>query len=163
MDIKSFDIKNFIDNYRSDTGLERESRRKETNEVFTPFEIIENMCIKIDDKDWADPTKIFLEPTFGNGNILLYIIWKRLSCGVMAKTAIETLYGTELMQDNVKEAKERIKELLFQVDAIVECTDYELDKLLNEHFVCTDFFDWDFENWQPIAKQAEPSQAISLF
>ena len=62
MNIETFDIKDFIDNYKSDNNTEREGRRKGTNEVFTPFEIVENMCSKIPDEDWADGSKTFLEP-----------------------------------------------------------------------------------------------------
>lgn len=156
MDIKTFNIKDFIDNYRSDIGDDREGRRKDTNEVFTPSEIIESMCAKIDDKDWADPSKTFLEPTFGNGNILLYIIWKRLSCGVPVKTVFETLYGTELMPDNVREAKARIGALLEKLGEDIT----EVNKLIDANLVCTDFFDWDYENWRPIKKQPE---SIPLF
>ena len=162
MDIKSFNIKNFIDNYRSDIGQERESRRKETNEVFTPSDIVENMCAKIDDCFWGDERRTFLEPSFGTGNILLFIIWKRLVFGVSWRKTLMTLFGTELMPDNVKEAKARIIELLKELQVIEDSDIDEVTHIMNKHLVCTDFFDWDFESWKPLIKQ-EASRAISLF
>lgn len=159
MDIKSFNIKDFIDGYGSDITEQRESRRKDTNEVFTPFEIIEDMCSKIPEEDWADPEKTFLEPSFGNGNIVLYIIWKRLAAGIDWETAVNTLYGTELMEDNCFECKSRIMHLFDNLGI-----DYDEDLLMDDmdkQLVNTDFFNWDFENWKPINKTE--SKSISLF
>ena len=159
MDIKSFNIKDFIDGYGSDITEQREGRRKDTNEVFTPFEIIEDMCSKVPEEDWADPEKTFLEPSFGNGNIVLYIIWKRLAAGIDWETAINTLYGTELMEDNCLECKSRIMHLFDSLGI-----DYDEDLLMDDmdkQLVNTDFFKWDFENWKPINKTE--SKSISLF
>lgn len=162
MNIETFDIKDFIDNYKSDNSTEREGRRKDTNEVFTPFEIVENMCAKIDDCFWGEEERTFLEPSFGTGNILLFIIWKRLASGVSWRKTLMTLFGIELMPDNVKEAKARIIKLLKELQVIEESDIDEAMHIMNKHLVCTDFFDWDFENWKPLAKQEAPG-AISLF
>lgn len=156
-----FDIKDFIDNYRSDNHNEREIRRNGTNEVFTPFEIIENMCSKVSDDDWSDCSKTFLEPSFGIGNIILYIIWRRIMTGVPYQFVLSTLYGTELMPDNVKECKMRIMELLNRMD--VKYDETEVKKIIDRNLVCTDFFDWDFDKWKPIEKEETESSAVSLF
>lgn len=158
---QTFNIKDFIDNYRSDKDKERDSRRVDTNEVFTPFELIENMCQKISDADWTNKEKTFLEPSFGTGNIILYIIWNRICHGVSWQDALSTIYGTELMLDNVQEAKARIFELLCRLEVITRDDKNKVLKILDSHLVCTDFFDWDFENWKPL-KQKETT-AVSLF
>lgn len=46
------------------------------------------MCSMISEQDWADETKTFLEPSFGNGNILLYIIQKRIQYGIKIETVL---------------------------------------------------------------------------
>lgn len=162
MNIETFNIKDFIDNYKSDNSTEREGRRKDTNEVFTPFEIVENMCSKIPDEDWADGSKTFLEPSFGIGNIILYIIWRRLKAGVSWYMALDNLYGTELMPDNVKECKARILELLHRLE--VDCFDSDVLAVLDKNLVCTDFFEWDFDRWKPIEKEEkQESNAVALF
>ena len=73
------------------------------------------MTSKISKKDWADPEKTFGEPCFGNGNILLYIIYNRLKHKIDWETTLRTTYGVELFQDNVDECKERILNLLDQL------------------------------------------------
>lgn len=159
MDIKTFDIKGFIDGHESSITGERNGRRKETNEVFTPFEIIERMCEMVPEESWADPEKTFLEPTFGNGNIVLYILWRRMAAGIDWQTAVKTLYGTELMKDNCLECKARVMSLFDALEL-----DYDEDLLfdmLDKQLVNTDFFDWDFDNWKPINK-AE-GRSINLF
>ena len=131
---------------------ERKSRRKNnkngksTAEFFTPYEIVKKMAEKVSEEVWADPTKTFCEPCFGNGQFLLYIIWKRLTCGIEVKQVFETLYGVELMADNVAETKERIFNLLNTMQ--VKYNKEEIQQILDEHLVCSDFFEWDFENWK---------------
>jgi hypothetical protein len=131
---------------------ERKSRRKNnkngksTAEFFTPYEIVKKMAEKVSEEVWADPTKTFCEPCFGNGQFVLYIIWKRLTCGIEVKQVFETLYGVELMADNVAETKERIFNLLNTMQ--VEYNKEEIKQILDEHLVCSDFFEWDFENWK---------------
>jgi uncharacterized protein YxjI len=49
------------------------------------------------------------------------------------------------MQDNVKETYERIFNLLDSLEI-----DYDKNKvlrILKKNLVCSDFFEWDFENW----------------
>ena len=161
MNIETFNIRDFINGHESSITDERKGRRKETNEVFTPFEIVERMCSMVPDSDWADPSKTFLEPTFGNGNIVCYIIWKRMASGVPWKDALETLYGIELMPDNVKECKARVVNLLQGLG--VTCGRKEIDAILDRNLVCSDFFDWDIENWCPINKESDkPAGGTSI-
>ena len=128
----------------------REDRRKGsggTQEFFTPYEIVKKMCDKVPEEDWKDPTKTFVEPSFGNGQFILYIIYKRLHSRVDWKTALETLYGVELMEDNVQECKERILNLL---DALQIKYDKELAlQIMDRNLICHDFFTWNFEEWRP--------------
>lgn len=162
MDINAFDIKGFISGHESSNTDERKVRRKQTNEVFTPFEIVERMCEMVPEESWADSEKTFLEPTFGNGNIICYIIWKRIASGVPWKDALETLYGIELMPDNVKECKDRVVKLLKELD-VYGWDEKTIRTVIDDHLVCSDFFDWDIENWRPIDKESDkPAAGISI-
>jgi len=131
--------------YATETRKARRKGSKSTQEFFTPYEIVKKMAEKVSEEVWADPTKTFCEPCFGNGQFLLYIIWKRLTCGIEVKQVFETLYGVELMADNVAETKERIFNLLNTMQ--VEYNKEEIQQILDEHLVCSNFFEWDFENW----------------
>ena len=101
---KNFNIEQFLDlsGYATD---ERVARRKNSDinsqEFFTPYSIIKKMCDKISEEDWSDPEKTFCEPCFGNGQFILAIIYKRLIAGVDLMTTLKTLFGVELMEDNV--------------------------------------------------------------
>jgi hypothetical protein len=137
-----------IDNYATEERKARRKGSKSTQEFFTPYEIVKRMADKIPESTWADPAKTFLEPCFGNGQFVLYIIWNRIQHGIDWETALRTLYGVELMQDNVDECKERIHKLLEIMDL---CYDKEVaDEIMEHNLVCSNFWEWDFENWKYI-------------
>ena len=147
-----FDIENFLslEGY-SNSRLERRKGKNATNEFFTPYSIVKRMCDKVSEEDWADPTKTWLEPCFGSGQFAIYIIWKRIQYGIHWKVALETLWGIELMEDNVAECKDRICEMLTNI-----CEDFNEDEarlIMDSQLVCHDFFTWDFENWREYTEE----------
>ena len=149
----NFNIEQFLnlDDYATETRI---SRRKNsdinTNEFFTPYSIVKKMCEKISESDWSDPSKTFLEPCFGNGQFIIYIIWNRICHGIDWQTALETCYGVELMEDNVQECKERVIELLKGLGiAFSEETAY---RIMDKNFVCSNFFEWDFLEWKSLVQ-----------
>lgn len=142
----------------TETRLARRSGPGSTQEFFTPSSLVNKMCDKISSSEWSNPSKLFLEPCFGNGNFLVEIIRRRIvDYKIDWKTTLNTLYGVELMQDNVDEAKERILNLLDKMK--ISYDKEEAISIMNHNLVCSDFFKWDFENWKPIS---EPS-SVSLF
>ena len=144
-----FNIEHFLslEGYEQ-SRLDRRKNNKEgksTNEFFTPYSIVKRMCDKVSEEDWADPDKAFLEPCFGNGQFVVYIIWNRIQHGVHWWWALRNLYGVELMQDNVEETKQRVIKLLDALEV-----DYDEDlamDVMDYNLVCSDFFDWDFDAW----------------
>ena len=141
-------IQKFLDltNYATDTRINRRKDNESTQEFFTPYEIVKQMADKIPDSTWQDPTKTFLEPSFGNGQFIVYIVYRRINSGIDWKTALSTLYGVELMQDNVDECKERVLDLLDKMN--INYDKSQAMKIMNKNLVCSDFFEWDFENWR---------------
>ena len=136
-----------IDNYATEERKSRRKGSKSTQEFFTPYEIVKKMADKIPESTWADPSKTFCEPCFGNGQFVLYIIWNRIQHGIDWETALRTCYGVELMPDNVSETYSRVIGLLDALNI-----DYDKDiamGIMRENLVCSDFFNWDFENWKP--------------
>ena len=147
--VNNFNIEQFLDlsDYATDKRKARRKGKNGTQEFFTPYSIVKKMCDKISDEDWQNPSKTFLEPCCGNGNFIIYIIWNRIQHCIDWKTALETLYGVELMQDNVDETKERIIDLLNKLNI-----EYDKDvayEIMNRNIVCSDFFKWNFEEWRP--------------
>lgn len=141
-------IQKFLDltNYATDTRINRRKDNESTQEFFTPYEIVKQMADKIPDSTWQDPTKTFLEPSFGNGQFIVYIVYRRINSGIDWKTALSTLYGVELMQDNVDECKERVLDLFDKMN--IDYDKSQAMKIMNKNLVCSDFFEWDFENWR---------------
>ena len=151
MDIK-FNIQKFIDNYTSSNTDTRLKRRKKTGEFYTPYSIVKKMMDKIEPEMWSDPDRTFLEPSFGDGNLIIAILYRRIvEHGIDWKTALETCYGVELMQDNVYETHGRIIKLFDALDI-----DYDEDAAMDimlRNLVCHDFFTWNFEEWRPYTEE----------
>lgn len=149
--------------------LQRENRRKgvgSTQEFFTPYSIVKRMGDKISDSDWSDHTKTFLESSFGNGQFVVYIVWNRIQHGVDWETALKTLYGVELMADNVIETHDRVIDLLTKLG--IDFDERTARKIMKKNLVCSDFFKWDFEHWRPIPEKPKKSKnpqtkQLSLF
>ena len=58
------------------------SKSEDFGEVFTPFELIEEMLDSIDASVWSDKTKTFFDPCSGKGNFPICIV-KRLFDGLV--------------------------------------------------------------------------------
>lgn len=130
-----------MDRLETNDGIVRSRERIIKNgEVFTPECIIEEMCSNVPEEDWSNPTKTFLDPTCGNGQILCYILKRRLEAGVPKKEAISTLFGIELMKDNVELARKRLNEILGT---------NEYNSIIEHNIVCSDIFWWNIEKWCP--------------
>lgn len=151
-----FDIQQFlnIDNYTTETRVSRRKGAGSTQEFFTPYSIVKKMCDKISDEDWSDPSKTFCEPCFGNGQFVIMIIYNRILHGIHWKTALETLYGVELMDDNVSETYQRVLDLLGDLSFynIIDYNEQDIRTALDimeKNLICHDFFTWNFEEWRP--------------
>ncbi len=145
-----FDIKEILnlDNYATDIRVERRKKSDiNSNEFFTPYPIVKYMSERISEDDWKDPNKTFLEPTAGNGQFVLYIIYNRLKHGINWQTALETCFSVELYQDNVDECKDRVIGLLTALD--IAFSEKTARDIMDYNFVCHDFFTWNFEEWRP--------------
>ena len=124
----------------------RAKRRKETAEDFTPLELVNEMLDKLPAEVWDDSNKTFLDNSAGNGNFLVAVLQRKLDHGHDPLQALSTIYGVELMYDNVEEMHHRmysiVKDLLY--------TQKDKDKafkIIKENLVCHDALTWDYENW----------------
>lgn len=163
--MKDFDIYHFendkfsIEQFLSLDGYDtevRKSRRKNSEvnsqEFFTPYSIVKKMADKIAEEDWANPQKTFSDPAAGNGQFILFILYRRIhEYNIPWQTALETTYSVELMEDNVQEQCQRVHELLRNISP-----DYDpeiANKIMDKNFVCHDFFTWNFEEWRPYTEE----------
>ena len=110
------------------SGVERERNRvKATGEVFTPTPLVEEILNKIDQELFKDPTKTFLDPSCGDGQFLASVLYRKLQNGIDFEQALSTIYGLDLMQDNIELCRERLlagrEDLRYIVERNIICHD----------------------------------------
>ena len=135
----------------------RKARRKETAEDFTPRPLIDEMLNKLPPEVWSDPTKTFLDNSAGNGNFLVAILERKLSLGHPPLQALSTIYGVELMADNVEEMRHRLYTIAHSFLSEKQRT--SALEILNYNIVCHDALTWDYDNWRSLT----PPKAVPLF
>jgi len=113
------------------SGIERDKLRvKQTSEVFTPTELVQEMLDELDQELFKDISKKFLDPSSGDGQFLSEVVIRKMELsGCTLEQALSTTYGVELMEDNVKLCKERLsgpnptKEIIDILDNNIVCAD----------------------------------------
>lgn len=125
-------IINHIRNRSYMSGIERHKARvKATGEVFTPTLLVQEILDTFDQSVFVDSTKTFLDPTCGDGQFLGEVLIRKMEKDSNFEQALRTIYGVDLMQDNVDLCRERL--LCGSKDpkhiAIVEQNIYQADAL----------------------------------
>jgi len=116
------------------SGVEREkSRIKATGEVFTPTSEVEKMLDRIDQKLFKDSTKTFLDNSCGDGQFLASVLYRKLENDIDFEIAISSIYGVDLMEDNVEETRTRLL-----------CGREDLRHIVNKNIVCHDALTYDY-------------------
>jgi len=116
------------------SGIEREKTRvKATGEVFTPTPLVQEILDKLDPSLFEDPIKTFLDPSCGDGQFLSEVLIRKLEAGIDFETALSTIYGVDLMPDNVRLCQERLL-----------CTREDLRPLVERNIVCADALEYHY-------------------
>ena len=154
-----------------DISNKRKERRKHnseleisgTQEFFTPNFLCDEILDKIYEEDWKNITKVFLDSTCGNGNFLVNIYERKLKwCNSVNDSliALKSIYGTELMDDNTNECRNRLYLLFKEFCDKRNLTEEQFNlakskciKILKHNIVCTDTFKWDYEEWRPYTEE----------
>jgi hypothetical protein len=126
----------------------RKARRKETAEDFTPEPLVNEMLDKLPQEVWNNPAKTFLDNSAGNGNFLVAVLQRKLDHGHDPLQALSTIYGVELMADNVEEMHHRLFSIV-QPHLSNEEQESKAWAIIHYNFQCHDALTWDYENWGP--------------
>lgn len=110
-----------------------DDRQEELGEVFTPTKIVLDILEELSDDHWEDG-KTFLDPTCGNGQFLTSIAIIKKELG--HSSILSSIYGVDLMEDNVSECKERLL-------AIAGDTKTNRD-ILDANILCKDGLEYDY-------------------
>lgn len=99
-------------NRKNLNDIERDYLRvKATGEVFTPLSVITKKLNDLEKHDpslFKNPSNKFLEPSCGDGNFLSEVLIRKMENGSTFEQALSTIYGVDLMQDNVDECRKRL-------------------------------------------------------
>ena len=116
------------------SGIERDAQRVlATQEVFTPTPLVQYMLDNIDNSMFVDPNQPFVDPTCGDGQFLGEVLIRKLENGIDFETALSTIYGVDLMEDNVELCRERLL-----------CGREDLRHIVEKNIVCADALEYDY-------------------
>jgi type I restriction-modification system DNA methylase subunit len=91
------------------SGIERDKLRiKATGEIFTPTSLVQQILERLPQELFTNTTKTFLDPSCGDGQFLGEVLLCKLENGIDLETALSTIYGVDIMADNVKLCQDRL-------------------------------------------------------
>lgn len=130
-------LNQIVDHIRNRTymsGVDRDRARiKATGEVFTPTPLVQEVLDRLDPSLFQDPTKTFLDPTCGDGQFLGEVLIRKMENGSTFEQALATIYGVDMMQDNVDLCRERLL-----------CGREDLRHIVEKNIVCADALTYNY-------------------
>ena len=116
------------------SGVARDELRvKATGEVFTPTPLVQEVLDQLPDTVFTDPTKTFCDPSCGDGQFLGEVLIRKMENGATFEQALSTIYGVDLMEDNVLLCRERLL-----------CGQEHLKHIVEHNIVCHDALTYDY-------------------
>jgi type I restriction-modification system DNA methylase subunit len=119
-----------------------QQRIDKTGEIFTPIELVNEILDKLPIELFKDADKTFCDPAAGDGNFLEQILLKKLQYSTDTTRCLKSIYGVELMQDNVDVCRARLLD-------ITEHTQENID-IVEKNIVCANSLKYDFSFGEPI-------------
>lgn len=114
-------------------GIDRDKNRTlATQEVFTPTEMV-RMLLNQTHIDWKDPAQKYIDNACGDGQFLSEVLIKKIENGIAFETALSTIYGLDLMQDNVELCRERLL-----------CGREDLRHIVEKNIVCANGLEYNY-------------------
>ena len=125
----------WLRNWDADFVQRENERIKKTGEVFTPIPLVQKMLNHFDDSQFTDETKTFLDPACGNGQFLSEVLIKKLQNGIGFEKALKTIYGIDIMLDNVDICRNRLL-----------CKQEQFRYIVEKNIVCADALNFNFDS-----------------
>jgi type I restriction-modification system DNA methylase subunit len=134
------------------SGIERTQERINlTGEVFTPTVLVREIIDNLDSSLFLDPTKTFLDPSCGDGQFLSEVLIRKLENNIDFEQALSTVYGVDLMPDNVDLCRERLL-----------CGREDLRHIVEQNIVCADGlrYHYRFDGTDPYDDEKQPRYTL---
>ena len=142
-----------LKNSKTDIRIER---HKDTQEDFTPENIVRQLIDNVGTKSITNLNKKVLDFSCGNGNILVYVLNKRIEkCETNDDIvkAISSIYGVDIMADNVEECRQRLYDLIIEKFPSVtenKSFDYKIKSIIRNRIQWHDALCFDYK-WPTLA------------
>jgi SAM-dependent methyltransferase len=139
-----------------------QARIDATGEAFTPPSITNRMLDFLTPSAWV-PTATFLDPTCGNGQMLIVFLQRKLALGHDPLLALNSIFGADIQPDNIDDSRTRLLEIatpLLGNDLIR----LSVAKQIVEHnvFLVKDSLTFDWDSYQPFDLQQLILNAYSV-
>ena len=120
-------------------GVTRDKTRvKDTGEVFTPTELVQEILDELPEELFKNPTKTFIDPACGDGQFLSEVLIRKLENNIEFEIALSTIYGVDLMPDNVRLTQDRLL-----------CGHEELRPIVERNIVVANGLEYDYLFGEP--------------
>ena len=135
------------------SGAERDSTRiKATGEVFTPTDRVQKELDKIEkiqSNSFKDTLKTFIDPGCGDGQFLGEVLIRKVENGIDFESALSTIYGVDLMPDNVELCRSRLL-----------CGREDIRHIVEKNIVCADAlrYHYRFDHSHPYDDETQEKQ-----
>ena len=134
------------------SGIERDQIRvKATGEVFTPTPLVQEVLDRMDQNLFTDPNKTIIDPCCGDGQFLSEVLIRKMQYGSTFEQALSTVYGVDLMPDNVKLCQDRLL-----------CGQEHLRHVVERNIVCANGLEYDY-SFNGTSKSKQEVLMESLF
>ena len=140
------------------SGVESDKNRvKATGEVFTPTNLVIHVLNKMEQNTpdlFKNPTKTFIDNSAGDAQWLGEVLIRKVENGIDFETALSTIYGVDLMEDNVELCRERLL-----------CGREDLRHILERNIVCADAlrYHYRFDGSHPYDDEVKEIQKEQLW
>lgn len=143
-------------------------RIKDTGEVFTPRELVNELLDQLVEHDntlFTNPDKVFCDPCCGNGQFLVEIMKRKLGNGHNLHKVSSTVYGVDIMPDNIEVCKSRLRGILEDhMEALGRGRKLNggVNDNITNNIICHDSLQWDFKNWQKSRAERQKDKTDSI-
>lgn len=110
------------------SGVARDELRvKSTSEIFTPTPLVQKVLDQTPEKYFTDRSETVCDPSCGDGQFLGEVLIRRIENGIAFEQALSTIYGVDIMPENVDQCRERLL-----------CGQEHLKHIVEKNIVCAD-------------------------
>ena len=100
--------------------MKNNERVKKFGEVFTPKELVNEVLDKLSQDLFKNPLKTYLDPSCGDGAFLVEVLERKINNGIDYEQALSTIYGVDILEDNVELCRKRLLGKNRHLEHIVE-------------------------------------------